>query len=124
MCIRDSSYIGQNKLPDIHNTEFEKIMQAQRNWQLRRTAVTSGGGFAGYYDMVMSFMVGHTVVKAFIDAGVEEYEFVATIDDRTTKECRELNGKTFKMSELKLGINAPPVYPPPHPCRSVMRVIK
>ena len=85
---------------------------------------TPEGRFAGYYDMVMGFIVGHTVVQAFMDAGVNAYRFIATIDDRTTDECRALHGKVFRMEELKLGINAPPVYPPPHPCRSVIQAVE
>ena len=103
---------------------MQAILRRQRAWQLREVQKTPEGRFAGYYDMVMGFIVGHTVVQAFMDAGVKAYRFIATIDDRTTDECRALHGKVFRMEELKLGINAPPVYPPPHPCRSVIQAVE
>ena len=103
---------------------MQAILRRQRAWQLREVQKTPEGRFAGYYDMVMGFIVGHTVVQAFIDAGVKAYRFIATIDDRTTSECRALHGKVFRMEELKLGVNAPPVYPPPHPCRSVIQAVE
>lgn len=46
---------------------------------------------------------------------VEEYEFMATLDRRTSEICRKLDGKHFKVDEAVPGEN----YPPMHPrCRS------
>lgn len=43
--------------------------------------------------------------------GVEEYEIVATLDNSTSKICREMDGKHFPMSEFKAGVTAPPFHP-------------
>lgn len=52
---------------------------------------------------------------AYKAAGVEEYEFMATLDNRTSAICGSLDGKHFPLSEAKPGVN----YPPMHPhCRS------
>lgn len=51
----------------------------------------------------------------FKELGVEQYEFVATLDKRTSELCREMDGKVFKLSDMKIGTNAPPLHP--H-CRS------
>lgn len=115
---------SQGKELSMDSEPMQAILRRQRAWQLREVQKTPEGRFAGYYDMVMGFIVGHTVVQAFMDAGVKAYRFIATIDDRTTDECRALHGKVFRMEELKLGINAPPVYPPPHPCRSVIQAVE
>lgn len=40
-----------------------------------------------------------------------EYEFIALMDNRTTKTCKHLNGKKFKVKDMKPGINAPPMHP-------------
>lgn len=45
-----------------------------------------------------------------------EYEYVAMIDNRTTKTCKKLDGKKFKVVDMVPGINAPPMHPF---CRSV-----
>ena len=46
------------------------------------------------------------------------YVFVATLDNRTSQICQELDGKKFKLSEAEEGVN----YPPMHPyCRSTVR---
>lgn len=42
--------------------------------------------------------------------GVEKYKILATLDSKTSDICRELDGKTFKMTEYKIGITAPPFH--------------
>ena len=46
---------------------------------------------------------------------VEQYEFVATLDDRTSDICASLDGRKFNKDEYEVGINAPPMHPN---CRS------
>ena len=91
----------------MNSPEFVRIMNAQKRWQLRRTHASVAGGYAGYYDMVTSFMVHTAVAQAYKDAQVKEYRFIAVIDDVTTTTCKGLNGQTFRMSDMKMGINFP-----------------
>lgn len=52
---------------------------------------------------------------AYEAAGVEEYEYMATLDSRTSAVCAGLDGKHFKLKDAQPGTN----YPPMHPnCRS------
>jgi SPP1 gp7 family putative phage head morphogenesis protein len=52
---------------------------------------------------------------AYEAAGVEEYEYMATLDSRTSAVCADLDGKHFKLKDAQPGTN----YPPMHPnCRS------
>ena len=47
--------------------------------------------------------------------GIEDYEYLATLDMRTSEICRSLDGTVHKVSHAKVGVN----YPPMHPnCRS------
>lgn len=46
---------------------------------------------------------------------VEMYEYIATLDSRTSEICAEMDGKIFKVSEAISGINYPPLHPN---CRS------
>lgn len=48
---------------------------------------------------------------AYLAAGVEEYEFVATLDARTCEVCGGLDGKHFKLSKALPGENYPPMHP-------------
>lgn len=52
---------------------------------------------------------------AYEECGIEEYEYLATLDNRTSEMCQELDGKHFKVKDALPGKN----YPPMHPnCRS------
>jgi len=46
----------------------------------------------------------------FNDLGVEEYEIVATLDNRTSEICRELDGKVIDMKDYEVGVTAPPFH--------------
>lgn len=39
--------------------------------------------------------------------GLERFEFVATLDDRTSQICRGLDGKNFPLDDYTPGVNAP-----------------
>lgn len=41
---------------------------------------------------------------------VKKYEFVATLDDRTSPECQAMDGKVFNMADMQPGVNAPPLH--------------
>lgn len=65
-----------------------------------------------------NYMAGQGKLKGWIAQGVEYYVIVATLDLRTSKICQEQDGKKYKVSEVKVGVN----YSPFHPfCRSVAR---
>lgn len=52
---------------------------------------------------------------AYEESGVEWYEYMATLDNKTSEVCRDLDGKRFRVKDAKPGEN----YPPMHPnCRS------
>lgn len=50
-------------------------------------------------------------MRAYSEAGIEYYEFIATYDARTCDECSALDGKRFKLSEKEPGVNFPPIHP-------------
>lgn len=49
--------------------------------------------------------------QALKDAGIERYEYVATLDERTCPVCGGLDGQVFELSEAKAGVNLPPMHP-------------
>jgi len=49
--------------------------------------------------------------QAFKDAGIEQYMFIAEVDERVCEECGSLDGKIFKVSEMEPGVNAAPIHP-------------
>ena len=62
-----------------------------------------------------AFVSGEVQARAYEECGADKYEFVATLDTRTSKICQELDGKVFETKDRQVGVN----YPPMHPyCRS------
>ena len=60
-------------------------------------------------------MAGEATAMSYVEAGIDEYTYLATLDLKTSEICRRLDGKTFLLSERQEGVN----YPPMHPnCRS------
>lgn len=57
------------------------------------------------------FVSNELTAAGFKECGIEYYRFLATLDLRTSKMCRELDQKVFPMSERKTGINCPPMHP-------------
>ena len=57
-----------------------------------------------------AFFSSRGQLDAFRDLGVEQYEFVATLDSRTSETCREMDGKVLPLSEFRPGITAPPLH--------------
>lgn len=60
----------------------------------------------------VNYIANQTDLKIYKQIGIEEYQYLATLDSRTTEICRELDGKIFPVSKAQVGIN----YPPNHVC--------
>lgn len=61
------------------------------------------------------FLSGELNAQAYEECNLTKYMFLATLDLRTSKICRELDGKKFLLKNRQTGKN----YPPMHPwCRS------
>lgn len=71
-----------------------------------------------------AFIQGDINKNAYTEAanelGLDEYVYDAFLDSRTSTICRELDGKRFKISEMEIGVNAPPMHPN---CRSTTQLI-
>jgi len=62
-----------------------------------------------------AFVSGEVTARAYKEAEIEKYRYVAILDLKTSEICRELDGQEFALKDKKVGTN----YPPMHPwCRS------
>ena len=50
-------------------------------------------------------------------AGIVQYEFLAEIDDRTSRKCKNQNGNVYALADAEVGWNYPPLHPN---CRSTV----
>ena len=57
-------------------------------------------------------------IEAYKEMGISEYVILATLDSRTSKICREMDGKRFKIKNAVAGETLPPLHPY---CRTAIR---
>ena len=62
-----------------------------------------------------SYFMGEATYKAYEELDVEQYQFIATLDKRTSDICQSLDGKVFNIKDRIVGVNASPMHPR---CRS------
>lgn len=65
-----------------------------------------------------SFIVGQATFEGYKASGVvKKYEYLATLDSRTSQICRSMDGLVFNLNEKEVGVNYPPLHPN---CRSTV----
>ncbi|MEG2754430.1 MAG: minor capsid protein [Carnobacterium sp.] len=57
-----------------------------------------------------TFVANRSILQRYKDTGIKKYEFVAHIDERTSKVCNDLNKKIFDIDDYQEGVNAPPMH--------------
>lgn len=65
----------------------------------------------------VNYFCNQGALESYREAEIEEYEFLATLDLRTSAACRELDGKKFPLAKAQPGKNCPPMHPY---CRSTV----
>ncbi len=91
------SFIGGD-VPDIAIRNISKKMEVSKRAAGRLIMTES------------AFFANEARAKAFKELGVEEYQFLATLDKRTSDMCQDMDLKIFKLSERILGVNWPPLH--------------
>lgn len=57
-----------------------------------------------------SYFMGEATAKAYEEMNVEKYQFLATLDNRTSEICQKLDGKIFDLKDRIVGVNASPMH--------------
>lgn len=78
---------------------------------------------AGYKNAVrlvrteMNFVNNQAHANSMKDAGIDSYEFIAVLDNKTSARCRARDGEVYALEEKSVGFNYPPLHPR---CRSTV----
>lgn len=84
----------QHMADDIMNRCGAGAFEARRLVRTETTCVANMAELYGYQEL-----------------DIDEYEFSACLDSRTSDLCRELDGKVFKRNSAQAGVNLPPMHP-------------
>ena len=91
-------------IPQLSRMVEEKMQSGYRNaMRLVRTE--------------MNFVNNQAHADSMKDAGVAAYEFIATLDNRTSNQCKTRDGETYLLEEKSVGFNYPPLH---SRCRSTV----
>lgn len=111
----DRIWKSKTQLVDSLHTELTRMCVLGKapdqtiNTIAKRMNVSKGQ--AGRLVMTEAAYFGSVAQKdCFNDLDVEFYEIVATLDNRTSDVCQEMDGKVFKMSDFQAGVTAPPFH--------------
>lgn len=58
-----------------------------------------------------SFIIEQGTLAAYKEDGVEKYQILATLDNRTSEICRDEDGKIYDIDKVVVGVNYPPYHP-------------
>jgi len=62
-----------------------------------------------------TYMANAAELESYKAAGITHYRFLATLDNRTSQACQDMDGVTVAVADAKPGHNLPPLHPN---CRS------
>lgn len=62
-------------------------------------------------------VISETALNTYEEAGLDKYQFVATLDDRTSEICQSMDGTIHKVEDAEEGVNLPKMH---FNCRSTI----
>ena len=103
--VRDKvpGYLAQGLSVDVASKELAELLQTNRT-NAERILRTEGTYVASQADKLL-----------YDQIGIDRYEFIATLDSRTSEICMDLDGKVFEVKDARPETNFPPMHPN---CRS------
>lgn len=57
-----------------------------------------------------TYIAGQTTLKGYKAMGMEQYQYLATLDSRTSELCRDEDEKVFNIDDAVVGVNYPPLH--------------
>lgn len=103
-------------LADRVKSVIKQNMITGRSWRRSldevNDIVKSGGLYSAkrLLQTETAYVANEMEAEAYEDADIDEYEFVATLDGRTSQICQEKDGKIYKLKDRKPGVNYPPLH--------------
>lgn len=57
-----------------------------------------------------NYLCNKACLENYKKQGIDEYEYIATLDMRTSDMCRDMDGYVGKVSQAEVGVNYPPIH--------------
>lgn len=79
--------------------------------QLEDTFRTSNNILKATLRTELNYSINQGFLESMKSNGIEEYEYSAILDSRTSEICESLDGLVFKVADAEVGENYPPMHP-------------
>lgn len=97
--------------------KFDLVKELSNKLEVHKTSTNNNGSYE-IANTSTDFIVNLAILQSFRKTNViDSFEFSAIIDEVTSDICLDMDGRIFKLSEAKLGINIPPLH---NHCRSII----
>lgn len=113
-----SERIWKNKEKLITSLETSLSQAFIRGYSLEKTSKViannmnvSMGAARRLVNTESAYISEKATYNSYIESDVEKYEILATLDLKTSKICRDIDGEVFDTEKFKVGVNAPPFHP-------------
>lgn len=120
-----SKHIWKNT--DILAEKLEEVItrgsmtgKSSRRMAMELEKLTNYGKFASerLIRTETTYVSNAAEIESYKECGIDKYIFVATLDLRTSNQCRERDRKVYRVDKAQAGVNLPALHP--H-CRSTTR---
>lgn len=142
--------LQQGRKSNVNDEDIKKLLTKQENSYLKKTKRDKvyedyKNDFSGSLDNQIAFLVNQIALQAMKDQGCKKVQFIAVLDDHTTKMCESLDGQIFSIDGintyqrysaedgknvvyttkgLETGANLPPINNHTHFCRSTIYPVR
>lgn len=97
--------------------KFDLVKELSDKLDVHKTSSNNNGSYE-IANTSTDFIVNLAILQSFRNTNVvDSFEFSAIIDEFTSDICLGMDGRIFKLSEAKPGINIPPLH---NHCRSII----
>lgn len=104
-----------NNLQETLNEELtSNIISGKKFTQLKQALQNRFNVSYGQADRLIRTETTHIQTQAaynrYLASGIKQYEVLAGDDEKMCPDCGKMNGKKFKITEMVVGVNAPPFH--------------
>lgn len=111
-------YKNRDNLMNILNQQIPQgIILGYNPVKLAKEVVTKRVDRQYYYSAVRlirteyNLILNDATAQGYLEAGIEKYQILATLDNRTSDICRDMDGTIVPIKEKEVGVNYPPFHP-------------
>ena len=109
------SHIDQKQVDKVLKSKWSGMNYSERVWRNTR-AVAQEVKEALLVNLITGrtescYLSNQLEMESYKECGIDKYQYLATLDLRTSEICRELDGKVFLVKDQQPGKNCPPMHP-------------